>query len=125
MLTEGVYAGEAILSEAEGVRSRDVVIIGASQTLAPGSVLGTITAAGATKGQNVLLNPAGNDGSQTATGVLLHRITTAAGQTVKATAFTRDCEVRASALQWGAGVTDAQKATAIAALATSGVIARS
>ena len=125
MLTEGVYAGEAILSEAEGCRSRDVVVIGAGQTLMPGTVLAMITAAGATKGQYVAFNPAGQDGSQLADAVLLHKTTTAAGVTAKATAFTRDCEVRASALQFAAGVTAAQQATAIAVLAATGIIARS
>jgi hypothetical protein len=42
MLTEPNYAGEFILSEARDARSREEVVIGASQTLLAGRVLGQI-----------------------------------------------------------------------------------
>lgn len=44
MLTEGPYAGEFLLSEASGTRSRDTITIDASQTLKAGQVLGKIGA---------------------------------------------------------------------------------
>lgn len=57
ILTEDVYAGEALLSEAAGMRSRDVGVIDQNQTLGASSVLaqvshGALSAAGAVMGPN-------------------------------------------------------------------------
>ena len=41
-VTEGAYAFEFLLSEAAGARSRENIVIAASQTLVAGSVLGKV-----------------------------------------------------------------------------------
>lgn len=68
-------------------------------------------------------DPAGTDGSQHPRGILFDDAVTGVGATLDAVALVRDCEVSEYALVWGAHTTP-QKATAVAALATLGVIAR-
>lgn len=43
VLTEGRHAGEFLVSEAEGTRSREQIVIGSGADLVPGTVLGRVT----------------------------------------------------------------------------------
>ena len=113
-------AGHYIVSEADGYRSRDqVVIASTSGVLLPGAVLGKVTASG----KYMPLAPAAADGTQTAAAVLFEGCDATAAD-VRRTATTRDSEVSAAALVWPAGTTDPQKTAALAALAAVGIIAR-
>ena len=76
------------------------------------------------EGEYVTLDPAGTDGSEVAACLPLYGATTGAGETVKISAITRLAEVNSRLLVWPAGITDVQKATALAQLATHYIIAR-
>jgi hypothetical protein len=116
--TEGIWAGEAIFSEANGNRSRDDAILISGQNLGSMRVLGRITASG----KLTALAPAAGDGSQTAAAVLIYATDASTGDK-KTSVLTRDCELNASALDWGA-LNAGQIATAKTQLATAGIIVR-
>lgn len=219
ILTEARRAGEHILSEAPGTRSRESVIIDASQTLVAGQLLGqvtegaktavgaagtpapaaaTITAnptaalntkvgvhrircivggngnaakwvhtdpdgqyvgivtstvaysggglsgltiadpggdpvagdeftvtvtAAAASGRYKKHDPEAIDGTQNVAGLLFDAVTTGVGETAKAVAHVRDCEVKKDLIGWDDHDTT-EKAAAISALAGLGIIAR-
>lgn len=108
-----------LVSEASGYRSREAIVIASGANLAPGSVLGKVTASG----KYVLLAPDATDGSQNAAAIL-YADATAATADVGATANVRDCEVNGNLLTWPAGITAPQKTAATTALAALGVIIR-
>ncbi|WP_135469823.1 head decoration protein [Crenalkalicoccus roseus] len=116
VLTEPRHAGEFIVSEANGSRSRDAIVT-ATGTLEAGTVLGRITSSG----KYVILAPGASDGSQTAAGILYEAVS---GTDQKAVAVVRDAEVSGPGLVWPGSITGPQKATAIAQLAALGVIVR-
>lgn len=121
VLTEGQHAGEFILSEANGNRSREnvTVTVPANTTLEAGSVLGKITASG----KYVLYDEAAVDGSQTAAGVLYSALVndTAGAVDNDGVIIARDAEVRSDDLQWKAGV---DEAGGIVDLAGADILAR-
>lgn len=112
--------GHFIVREANGYRSRDGGIIASgSGKLKSGAVLGQVTASKKFKP----LDPAANDGSQNAKAVLFEGCD-ATDADVKRTLVARDCEVVGDLLAFADGVTDAQKTTALADLASAGIVAR-
>ncbi len=117
-INEGRHAGEFIVSEGNGRISREVITITGGNFDA-GTVLGKITASG--KFTN--LTPAANDGSQNAAAILFDNARAAAAD-VKGVVVARMAEVKAAELVWPAGITDAQKAAALASLAAVNIIAR-
>lgn len=119
-LTEGRHAGEFILSEANGNRSRDNVIIVSGENLVAGTVLGKITASGKYAAYD---NEAGT-GIQTAAGILMEA-TDASGGDVVAAAIVRDAEVIADALTYAVGNSGGDETAAIADLKSLGIIVRS
>lgn len=117
-LTEGMHAGEFIVSEANGSRSREVVTIDTGALVA-GEVLGKITASG----KYVAFNQDGADGSEAAAGILYDN-TDATDADQSAVAIMRDAEVGAADLTWPADIEAAEKTAALAELAALGIIAR-
>lgn len=108
-----------LVSEANGTRSREVVTIAKGHHLQPGTVLAAIEATG----QLVPVDPAADDGRQTAVAVLFAEVdSTEAERAAVVTA--RDAEVAAHALVWPAGMTEPQKTAALAQLAARGIVAR-
>jgi len=73
--------------------------------------------------QHKALAPAATDGTQVFAGLLYEGITTGVGETAQATAFTRQCEAKDSAIRWGAFTTD-QKALARVQAKALGIIIR-
>lgn len=121
VLTEGSYAGEALISEANGTRSRDEVTILSGEVLGANTVLGKITASGKYKAYTV----GASDGSQTAVAVLFDSVDATGGDKTGIVAFVRDAEMDANSLAYGATVTtQGHKDTAIASLKTVGIIVR-
>lgn len=121
ILTEGSHAGEFILSEAEHGRSRDnIVVASGSGVIAPGDVLGKITASGKFKKSTAT----GTDGGQTAVAVAINGCdATSADQTIAAIA--RAAQVKAGELTYDATVDDATKRGAKATqLAAVGIVVR-
>jgi hypothetical protein len=119
-IIEGRHWCEGIVSEEDGHYSRDEIKIGASQTVVPGTVLSKVTATGVF----VALNPAGNDGSETACAIALYPAKTGSGGSAKIAALTRHAEFRDEALTWPSGITAPQKATAKASLEKIGIVIR-
>lgn len=112
-LTEARRTGEFLLSEANGTRSRqEVVIAAAAGAMVPGTVLGKITASG----KYVAYAPLAEDGSEVAAGVVYEAIADEAVDQ-KATIYVRDCEVA------GVHMTGSD-AAAVTALAALGIIVR-
>ena len=94
--TESLHAGGYVVSEAQGMRSREVVTILSGQNLGAGRVIGKITASGKYRAHDA----DNTDGSQTAAGVLFGPVDATAGDT-KGVAHVRDCEVNGAELDWG------------------------
>jgi len=96
-ITEGRHAGEFIMSEANGQRSRENVTIVSGQVLGPGQVLGKISSGG----KYTAINQGAGDGSETAAGILIGACD-ASGGDVEAAIIARDAEVNGNCLDWGA-----------------------
>ena len=119
--TETRRAAEFVLSEANGMRSRDNIIIASGQgILAPGIVLGKVTATGKYKASP----DTGATGEQVATAILLYGVDATAAD-VAVAAITRQAEANVNILSYEATVNDATKRTAKATqLAAVGIIVR-
>jgi hypothetical protein len=98
---------------------RDAVIVEAGTAAsAIGQVLGQVTATG----KFTQLNPAASDGSQNAAAVLLGSFSSALAADTTYVAVRRGpCVLKASGLQWTAGMTNTQIATAQAQLLALGM----
>lgn len=93
-LTESLHAGEFIVSEANGTRSREEIIIAAAASALPaGQVLGKITASG----KYVAYSNAASDGTQVAAGILYDAVPDSASDQ-SAVLIARDAEVDESLL---------------------------
>lgn len=121
VLVETRHPGEFILSEANGQRSRDVITIASGAgILAPGTVLGRVTASG----KYVASAVGASDGSQTAAAINIFGAD-ASSSDVTVSAIVRDAEVNGKCLTYHADRDQpAEKAAANTALAVLGVIAR-
>lgn len=123
ILEQDLRAGAAhyIVSEAADIyRSRDHGIIASGAgVLKAGAVLGKVTATG----QYRRYTPGAADGSQNAAAILWEGCD-ATTEAVRRTLTLRDTAVHADMLEWAVGVTDAQKTTAMTALAALGIIGR-
>jgi hypothetical protein len=121
VFTEGRHPGEFLLIEGNGQISREAaVIVSGSGVIAPGTVLGKISASG-----KYQPSPAtGTDGSETAVAVALYGCdATSADQ--KIAIIARSAEVKADGLLFHSTVNDATKRTAKATqLAAAGIIVR-
>lgn len=93
-LTETLHAGEFIVSEANGTRSREEITVAAAAAALPvGQVLGKITASG----KYVAYSNAALDGSEVAAAILYDAAADSASDQ-KAVAIVRDAEVDESLL---------------------------
>lgn len=111
---------EFLISEGDGQISRDSITLGGATVLAPGMVLGKITATGVYVPSSV----SAADGSQNAIAVLGYRTDATAGN-VPAAVIARMAEVNAAALTYDASVnTPTLVAAKIAELASVQIIAR-
>ena len=95
-LTQGILPYEFLLSEADGMRSRDqeTVTIAGAVALPSGTVLGKITATG----KFVKYDEAGTDDGRRVAAAVLGTPLAGVNGDYKATVFTRDCEVIAAML---------------------------
>ncbi len=123
-LTEGKHTGEFILSEANGNRSRDIVVVTvpANTTLEPGHVLAKLSATG----KYTEYDNAGSDGSESAAGVLYGALTndTGAPVDIDGVVVNQDAEVRGADLAWKAGLSDNDKTAGKADLLALGIKVR-
>lgn len=116
---ENPHGGEFILREVDAEISRDEITLASGQSLLAGAVLGAIAASGKYKE----FDPAAVDGSQTAAAILFAETDASAGDK-KTVAVARLAAIKSASLLWKTGVTDNQKAAALASLATKFLIAR-
>ena len=101
--------------------SRDeITIASGSGGIEIGEVLGKVTATGKYKP----LAPAANDGTQVAARISLQNADASTVDAVRVVVLSRLAEVVRQALVWPAGITDNQKAAALAQLETAGIVAR-
>lgn len=119
MLTQGNQALEFLLSEANGERSREVVVITGSAEFKAGTVLGKITASG----KYTSHDESASDGTQNAVAVLGYDVDATAAD-ANGVVFVRDCEVSDEILIMPTGISVNDRADAITSLASAGIIAR-
>lgn len=104
MKTEGIHAGEILLSEANGTRSREEITLAATTAVLPaGQLLGTVTASG----HYAPYDPDGLDGTNAVTAVLYAPVGISAAPQ-RSVGIVRDAEVKGALLTGGdaAGQTD-------------------
>ena len=118
MLQQGNQALEFLLSEANGERSRDVVVITGGDYKA-GTVLAKVTASG----KYTEHDPGGAGGIENAVAVLGYDVDAAAADHT-GVVFVRDCEVSDEVLVLITGISAGDRTDAIDSLATAGIIAR-
>jgi len=92
-LNESVHAGEFLLSEGNGLISREAVTIAEGQNLVAGTVVAKVTASG----KYVAQAAGGDDGSEVAAGVLYGAVN-ASGGDAKGVVIARLAEVDGSAI---------------------------
>jgi hypothetical protein len=122
--TQGPRALAFVLSEGNGMISREVVTIASGAgVLDPGTVLGQITAS-----KKYIASPAaevvGKEGAETGSAVLAYGVD-AGSADVEAVVIKRQAEVKTPMLVFDASVNDAtKKAAKLAQLAAANIIAR-
>jgi hypothetical protein len=119
---EGRRAGEFLISEANGTRSRDnITFLAGSGDIKTGAVLGKVTANLKYKPHD----PAANDGSQIASAVSLYNVHVPVDRDVAGVAIARDAEVKVVCLTFNAATdTAAEKLAVLSSLANVGIIGR-
>jgi len=120
VITEGMNLGDLLKYEAPNLYSRDQATVASGQNLALGAVVGIVSATGKVKA----LDPAATDGSQTAAGIVLQPVDATAGDRDDGILLARHAIVADSALVWPAGITNAEKAAAVAQLKAIGILVR-
>lgn len=118
-VTEPRHRGEFMVSEANGFRSRENIVVVSGQNLGAGAVVAKLTASG----KYMVLTPGTSDGSQNAAGILYGAVD-ASSADAKGVLIARDAEVNAGEIAWPAGISAGNKTTAIAALAALGIVLR-
>lgn len=127
-LTEGMHAGEFLVSEANGgstgvSRSRDSITVLSGQNLVAGAVIAKVTASGKYVERANAADVA-SDGSETAVGILFDAVDASAGDTT-GVIIGRDAEFNATEVTYKTGyVVDTDDTAAKAELLAVGVIAR-
>ena len=123
-LTKRQSNASFIVSESNGYRSRDTVIVTvpASTTYSAGTILGKITASG----KLVRHAASAVDGSEAEAGILYETLanTTGSAADSEAVSFARAAEVNGSELTYEAGADAAQITASDSALAALGIIVR-
>ena len=119
IVKERTHAGEFMVSEANGHRSREQITVARSKDLPPGTVLGRVTATRKYK----QLDPAATDGGEIPAGVLFDWADAANGDR-QAVAIVRDAEVVRADLAFADGMSQGDKDAAIDGLAERGVVSR-
>jgi hypothetical protein len=122
VFTETEHAGESIVSEANGKRSREVATVESGQVLVAGEVVQF--SAGKLIAADGLLNTAG-DVITAVAGVMFDNVDASAGDVTEAVYIARDAEINDSETTYPTETTaGGEKVATVASLATLGIIAR-
>ena len=120
-LTEGRHAGGFLVWETSRDYTRETITLASDAgQLAPGTVLGRITAGG----KFTQLAPGATNGSQTAAGILWGPADARAADAPGVVVLRGPAIVNRHDLVWPAGATEAQITAATAALAALGILLR-
>ena len=121
VLIEGLHPGAFLMSEANGQRSReDIIIESGTGIIAPGTVLGKVTATG----KYIASAVGAADGSETPAAINIYGGDASAGDAA-VSAIVRDAEVNGHCLVYHADRDQpAEKDAANAALGALGIIVR-
>lgn len=121
---DGTIDGFASVGTAYDGQVKFTIADGATDFASPAAFTLPVTIADlAGVGQFGPLDLDGTDGTEKAAAIALYPV--ASTDTIRAVSLiTRDCTVNGKCLEWPDGVTDQQKATAVAALAARGIIVR-
>ena len=118
ILTEGARTADFLVSEANGYRSREEVVVDATGgAVEPGSIMGIVTASG----KYVRHDAAAVDGSEAEAGILFEGIGAVEDDR---TMIIRDAEVNEAHLTYEVGADQAQIDVSNAALAALGIAVR-
>ena len=119
--TAGPRDAEYLISEANGRRSRDRIILSTAARVEPGTVLGRLA-----NGKYVVFDEDASTGAEEAHGILYAGAGAAAESAVDvdAVAHVRDCEIQSAALIWPESAEAGDKTAALAELKALGIIAR-
>ena len=101
-IKQGLNLGDLLKYEAPNLYSRERVTVAAGQVLALGTVLGEVTASG----ELTALDPAAEDGSEVALGVLLQAVDASEGARNDGLMAARHAILADHALTWRTGHTD-------------------
>jgi len=121
VLIEGLHPGAFLMTEANGQRSReDIIIESGAGIIAPGTVLGKVTASG----KYIASAVGASDGSETPAAINIYGGDASAGDAA-VSAIVRDAEVNGHCLVYHADRDQpAEKDAANAALGALGIIVR-
>lgn len=119
-LTQANTLGDLLKYEAPNLYSRDRVTVAAGQALELGAVVGTVTATAKLK----RFDPSATDGSQVPAGVMLADCDASLIDRDDGLIVARHAIVADYALVWPNGITQAEKAAAVATLTSLGVLVR-
>ena len=120
-LHEPLNLGDLLKYEEESLRySRDQVTVASGQNLELGAVAGRVTATAQIK----RFNPAANDGTEHPVGIVLEPVDATLADREDGILLARHGIVASHAVVWSEGITPEQKAAALAALETRGILVR-
>ena len=119
VLTEGTHTGEFLISEANGYRSRDTIVVLTGEVLNAGTIIGKVTASG----KNVRYDPVSSNGSETVAGIVFGNID-ATDADANAVIISRDSEVNNELLTYSDGADASAITTANTELEALGIIVR-
>jgi hypothetical protein len=119
-IQEALNLGDLLKYEAPNLYSRDLATVACGQNLAMGTVVGRAPVTGKLSP----IDPDAVDSSAEAVGVLAFGVDATTVDRDDALLIARHAIVASHALVWPAGITSAQKATAIAQLTARGVLVR-
>lgn len=115
--TEGTHAGEFIVSESNGSRSRETVVVTSGQNLVAGAIVATVA------GKLVEYDNADDAGAEIATGILFDAVDASLAD-ADGVAIVRDGEYNLSEVIWEAGQNQAAQDAAVVDLLALGLVAR-
>lgn len=119
VVNEARHAGEFLVYEDEVNYSRENIVLASGQNLPAGAVIGKVTASGKWKSAD----PAAEDGSENAAGILLYPVN-ATSADVDTVAVVRHAVVNGHLISYHTGSTGGEKTANVASLKALGVLVR-
>ena len=119
----GVHIGNATVGVAFNKEIKFTIADGSTDFALGDEFLITVAADDADF-EYVAYDPAATDGAETPVAYSIYPVTTGSGVTTKTAGITRHAQLNGNCIAWPAGITSAQKADAVQALAAVGIVVR-